>query len=266
MVDLLPCPRGINLALLDDPLLQRNEERRYHVEFVGIVRVFGRVVVVVLVPLLPEGRQIGQLVPLDLANLLPGAGLEVGVNGDIAENVEPNLLVAHSDLNELGVLAGRDETRGADVEPGLLVHLADRAVQVVLVLVDLSPGEAPVRALLPTPHQKHRVHGLIQQDSPTHGDACLVLQELLERLYVDADGEGGQEGAVLEYPQAEGPQGHGREGGVERADEIFVEPLGFFNLEADSRDRREVFLGEVDDEADAEVVQPCAGGQGQHSS
>jgi hypothetical protein len=34
--------------------------------------------------------------------------------------------------------------------------------------------------------------------------------------------------------------------------------LGFFDLEADALDRGEFFVGEVDDEADAEVVEPCA--------
>lgn len=62
---------------------------------------------------------------------------------------------------------------------------------------------------------------------------------------------------MLEDTQTEAAEGHGREGGVQWTDKIFVEPLRFFNLEADARNRGEIFLGEIYYEADAEVVQPC---------
>ena len=63
---------------------------------------------------------------------------------------------------------------------------------------------------------------------------------------------------MLKDAETECSQRHGREGWIQRADEIFVEPLGFLDLEAYSGDGGEVLLGKVDDEADAEVVQPCA--------
>lgn len=62
---------------------------------------------------------------------------------------------------------------------------------------------------------------------------------------------------MLEYAQAEGAECHGRQGRIQRTDEVLVEPLGFFDLKAYPRDRGEILLGEVNDETDAEVVQPC---------
>lgn len=61
---------------------------------------------------------------------------------------------------------------------------------------------------------------------------------------------------MLKDSQTKRSERHGWQGRVQRPNEIFVEPLRFFDLEADSRDRREIFLGEVDDEADAKIVQP----------
>lgn len=62
---------------------------------------------------------------------------------------------------------------------------------------------------------------------------------------------------MLEYAHAEDAQGHGRQGWVQRTDEIFVEPLRFLNLETYALYRGEVFGGDIDNEADAKVVQPC---------
>lgn len=61
---------------------------------------------------------------------------------------------------------------------------------------------------------------------------------------------------MLEDELAEAAQVHGRQGRVLRPDEVLVEPLRLFDLEADSLDRGELFVGEVYDEADAEVVEP----------
>ena len=46
---------------------------------------------------------------------------------------------------------------------------------------------------------------------------------------------------------------------VERTYEVLVEPLCFFDLKAYSLNGLELLSGEVDYEAYAEVIQPCAG-------
>jgi hypothetical protein len=68
--------------------------------------------------------------------------------------------------------------------------------------------------------------------------------------------EGCQQRAMLEYAKAETAQGHGRQGRVQRTDKIFVEPLRFLNLETDPGYGGEVFFGKIDNEADAQIVQP----------
>lgn len=61
---------------------------------------------------------------------------------------------------------------------------------------------------------------------------------------------------MLEHEQRKSAQVHGRQRGVQRADEVFVEPLRLLYLEAYSLDRLQLLVGQVDDEAHAEVVQP----------
>lgn len=63
-----------------------------------------------------------------------------------------------------------------------------------------------------------------------------------------------QHRTMLEYDHAELLQVHGGEGRVERADEVFVEPLCLLDLETYSFDGLEFFLGKVDDETDTEVI------------
>lgn len=70
------------------------------------------------------------------------------------------------------------------------------------------------------------------------------------------DREGGQKRTMLEHEEHETAEVQGREVRVQGAYKIFVEPLGFLNLEAYSWDSLKVLLGEVDYESDAEVVQP----------
>lgn len=71
---------------------------------------------------------------------------------------------------------------------------------------------------------------------------------------------------MLEYSEAETAEGHGRQGRVQWTDEILVEPLCLFNLETDPGYGGEVFFGKIDDESDAEVVQPCESMLGQSPS
>lgn len=59
---------------------------------------------------------------------------------------------------------------------------------------------------------------------------------------------------MLEHEQGEAAQVHARQAGVQRAQEVFVEPLCLFDLKADALDGFELFTREVDDEADTEVV------------
>lgn len=62
---------------------------------------------------------------------------------------------------------------------------------------------------------------------------------------------------MLEDEFAEAAEVHLRQRGILRPDEVLVEPLRFFDLEADAFYGREFFVREVDDEAHAEVVEPC---------
>ena len=59
---------------------------------------------------------------------------------------------------------------------------------------------------------------------------------------------------MLEDPQAESSEIEGRQARIQRTDEVFVEPLCFFDLKAYSLDGLELFRGQVDDKADAEVI------------
>ena len=63
----------------------------------------------------------------------------------------------------------------------------------------------------------------------------LVLEEFLEGSHMVFDQEGGEEWTVLEYPEAEAAEGHGRQGRVQGTDKVFVKPLCLLNLEADTR-------------------------------
>jgi hypothetical protein len=104
---LVPGPAGVPLLLLDNPLLEGDKERRNHVKLVCVGSGVSAVAVV-SVALLPECRELRQLVPLDLTNFLPGTRLEASVHGYIAEDVEANLLITHSNLDEFGLLLRSD--------------------------------------------------------------------------------------------------------------------------------------------------------------
>lgn len=62
---------------------------------------------------------------------------------------------------------------------------------------------------------------------------------------------------MLEDSCMKGSQGQGWKIGVKWTDEIFIEPMCFFDLEAYAGDLGQVFCGEIDDEADTKVIQPC---------
>lgn len=92
---------------------------------------------------------------------------------------------------------------------------------------------------------------MVEHNSATNRYTSLILQKLFKCLDMVLNRKGGQQRAVLEDSQAKGAQCHGREGRIEGSDEVFVEPLCLFNLEAQSGNRRQVLLRKIDDEPDA---------------
>lgn len=62
---------------------------------------------------------------------------------------------------------------------------------------------------------------------------------------------------MLEDDHAEALEVQRGQRGVERAHKVLVEPLGLLNLEAYPLDGAELLLGQVDNEAYTEVVEPC---------
>lgn len=82
----------IHLLLRVYPFFQGDKERRNHVELVDS---WSSGVVLILSTLFAKRRQFRELVPLDFANLLPSARLEIGVHWDVAKDVETKLLLPH---------------------------------------------------------------------------------------------------------------------------------------------------------------------------
>jgi hypothetical protein len=234
--------RLISPPLLANPFLDVAHERCHHIELI-------RVAIVAFIPVAPdESRQISQVIPRDLADLLPGFGLKVGVERNIAEDEHPHMLLAHRDVNVLHVpLILRDQASSTNVESGLFPDFTDSAVEVLLVLVDLATWERPRRAFLPPLHKHHPLHTLVEQDGTTHRHAHFVCQELLVCRKMLLASEAAQERTVLEKLQAELPQVHAgqrppyRRG--QRPNEIFVVPLRLFDLETQARDAFEFGFG-----------------------
>ena len=150
-----------------------------------------------------------------------------------------------------------DQISLPQVEACLFPDFSYGAIEIGLFLVDFSSRETPFCTLLPALDEYGVCHVLVEHNGPAHRDPCLVGKELLVGLLVQLLGVCREERAVLEHELGELAQMHrGQVVGVERADEVFVEPLGFLNLEAYSLHRLQFFIGKVDDEAHAEVVQP----------
>jgi hypothetical protein len=245
-------------VLLFYPLLQRAQKRCDHVEAVFFDQVLSIALLLLLYLILPpQCRQIRELVPIDLGNFLPRPRLKVCVHGYSAEDVQHHTLFAHRDGNLLHVFFGLDQVSLPQVVACLLPDLSYSAIEIRLFLVDLSAGKTPFCALLPALDQDSVCHVLVEHDGAAHRDPGLVGEELFVGLLVQLFRVGGEERAVLEHELGESAQVHrGQVVGVERTDEVFVEPLGFLDLEAYSLDRLQLFIGQVDDEAHAEVVEP----------
>lgn len=248
------------LPLLVDPPLQGGEKGSNHVELVGAD---GGVVVgfldmlaaaLVVVVVVAVRRQAGQAVELNLADLLAGLRLEDCVERDAAEDKHAQVLLSHGDVDRVDVAVVGDEAGFLDVVARLLPDFSYGADKVILVLVDLASGEGPGRVLLPALDEEDLVHVVVEQDGASDGDAGLVGHELVEGQGVEVVRVAGGEGAVLQDARGKLPQVQLRQRRVQRTDKVFVEPLGLLDLEADSLDRLEFFLGQVDDKTDAQVI------------
>lgn len=218
----------------------------------------------------PDRRQVSQLVPVNLRDLLSGPRLEVGVHGHASEDVEHHALLAHGDGDALHLVLWQHQVGFLQVVARLFPDLSYGAVQVIFLLVDFAARKAPLGALLPALDQ-HRVgHVLVQHDGAADGHACLVGEELVVRLLVQLGRVCREQRTVLKHELRELAQVHRRQAmGIQRADEVFIEPLRFFDLEAYALDGEQLLLREVDDEADAQVVEPVnerhLGSRGSHS-
>jgi hypothetical protein len=197
--------RIIHPLLLSNPFLDVTHEGCHHVELV-------RTTVVSVVPAsLGEAGQIAQVVPRNLADLLSCFRLKKGIQRYVAEDEHPHVLLAHRDINVLDVLLfiGNDAS-GTNIEPSFLPYLADGAVEIFFVLVDLATWERPGRALFPAFDEHHLLHALIEQDGAAHWHAHLVCQEFLIRGEMLFAGEAAEERTVLEELQAKLAQVHAR--------------------------------------------------------
>lgn len=132
----MACANRILLPLERHPLLQRPNKRSHHVELVSIrgigrlVRFVARVVlaVVVIVVLLSIGRQVRNLVPLDLADLLARSGFKVCVHWHVPEDVQPDLLVPKRGVDVFDIFRRRDKAGLSDIKAGLFGNLTNRTV------------------------------------------------------------------------------------------------------------------------------------------
>jgi hypothetical protein len=168
--------RIIHPLLMSNPLLDMTHEWCNHVKLV-------RTAIVSVVPApLGEAGQIAQVVPRNLADLLSGFRLEKCVQGYVAEDEHPHVLLAHRNIDVLDIsLFIRDNASGANIEPSFLPYLTDCAIEILLVLVDLAPRERPGRALFPAFDEDDLFHALVKQNGAAHWHAHLVCQEFLIR-------------------------------------------------------------------------------------
>lgn len=204
-----------------------------------------------------DGWQIGELVPVDFGDFLPCARFEIRVHGYPAEDIQEHALLAHSNRNALHLVFREHQAGFFKVIARLLVDFSYGAFQIRLVLVDLTPREAPFCALLPSLYQHSVGHVLVEHDGASDRHAGLVVQEVVEGLEKMVLGEACEERAVGKHALREATQVHGGQVcGVQGPNEVFVEPLRLLDLEADALHGLELFVGQVHDEADAEVVEP----------
>lgn len=264
------CPLSILSPLRLDPRLEGTQEGCDHVEAVVFYHVLAGALLDLILAL--EGGEIAELVPVDFLcmlavhhqgqgivayrNLLPCARLKVRVHRHTAKDVQKHALFAHVDGDALHLAFGLHQASFLQIVTRLLVDLAYGAFQIRLVLVDFSSRETPLGALLPTLYQNRMGHVVVEHDGASHGDACLVLQEVLEGFEEMVLREASKERTMLEHALGEHAQVHRRQARVQRPDEVFIEPLCLLDLKADALDRLQLLVGQVHNEAHAEVIEP----------
>ena len=225
--------------LLGNPLLEWMHKRSYHIE---LVRIGDGEALILLLALL-QCRQLRQLVPLNLANLLAGTRLKMSILWHAPENVQPHVLLSHGDFDELDIFLILDQSGFPNVKTSFLVDFSNGAVDVFLIFIDFASWKTPVGAFLPTLDQDHLIHVMIEHDGTAHRDPGFVGQEFGKRGDVVIVRPLGHQWAMLKDAQSKGFQGQGRESRIQRPNEVFVEPLCFFNLKTDAFNRFELFSG-----------------------
>ena len=115
-----------------NPLLESPDEGRDEVELASHA---GRWFLILF-----PGRQVANPEPGNLGNLLAGLGLKVGLVTDTGYNVQPDLLLAHG---EIEIVLTVDRKEGGTVVSSLFYDLANGTFPLGLVLVDLALGETP---------------------------------------------------------------------------------------------------------------------------
>lgn len=231
-----------------DPLPQRPDERNGHEEPVGRQPEFGLGRHVV-----PVTRQLLDGEPLDVPDLLPGLGVELGVFGHSRDDVESNQLVGDFLLDELlftdAVL---------DVEASFLQHFSNRAVVRSFFLVDLPLWETPAGLGQVALNEQHVLQRFIQDDGSVGGHAHLVLLPLLQDLlYVLPVRK--QERTVMENGFGEVSDPAVRSSGSVLHAEVQVEPVGQLDLKTHPDGIVPLLTGDVKDETAAKVVQNGGG-------
>ena len=73
----------------------------------------------------------------------------MSVHRDISEDVQPDMLLAHRDINIFHFFCFRDQASSPDVVTSLFVYLANGTIKIIFILVDFSSGEAPIRSFFP---------------------------------------------------------------------------------------------------------------------
>jgi len=166
------------------------------------------------------------------ADFFPSSWLKIRVHWDTTKDIQSHILLSHGDPYVFRIVFRGDQASSLDVKSRFFVDFADGTIQIRFFFVDFAPRKAPLGAFPPSLHQHGLVHGLIQKNGTADRNAGLVCYKLFIGLYPMLLRKLGKERTMLENEEAEAPEVHGRQARVKRADEILVEPLCFFDLEA----------------------------------
>lgn len=114
-------------------------------------------------------------IPLNGGDLFPRFGGEVGVLGNVRNDEKRERL---ADCLQGNLVAFLDQL--ADVKAHFFHGFSSRAVDGLLVLVDLASREAPGSPLAPAFDQQHLVQGRVENDDPAHVHPDFVFSPLLD--------------------------------------------------------------------------------------